>query len=97
MRFGMGASGRRLGLAGRIVRLALLLLLTPMLHGQQAEKSTALEPERRLLARLDGRAVSRVEFTGITAEQLGPIPGQLAQQAGVALSAEKVRASLRRL
>lgn len=44
-----------------------------------------------------GKLVKRIEFGGVSPTRLQPLPGQLAQQPGTPLSADKIRESLRRL
>ncbi|WP_263357343.1 POTRA domain-containing protein [Acidicapsa ligni] len=45
----------------------------------------------------EGKQVLKIEFGGVSTVRLEPLPKQLAQQPGTALSADKVRLSLRRL
>ena len=52
---------------------------------------------RTLLESLEGKPVVRIEFAGVEATRLKPVPDQLAQQPGTPLSGENVRQSLRRL
>jgi outer membrane protein insertion porin family len=49
------------------------------------------------LAAWEGKPVLRIEFEGVAAGRLGPLPEQLAQQPNAPLRAENVRQSLRRL
>jgi len=48
-------------------------------------------------ARLIGRPVDVIHFSGVSAERLAPLPAQLAQQAGTPLTEEKIAQSLRQL
>jgi len=62
---------------------------------QVPEPSTAAMRSRMIS--VEGRTVVSMEFQGVSLTHLTPVPSQLAEQAGAALSADKVRASLRRL
>jgi outer membrane protein insertion porin family len=55
------------------------------------------EPAQPLLLDWAGLQVVSVTFEGVSEATLAPLPGQLAQQAGVPLDPAKVRDSLRRL
>ena len=60
-----------------------------------AEKEAA--PQRDALERLQGKLVRQIAFAGVPASRLDPLPGHLAQTEGAALSAERVKSSLRQL
>jgi len=50
-----------------------------------------------LLSQWEGRKVQRIDFTGVTAGRLTPLPEHLAQSAGTPLNREKLKQSLRQL
>jgi outer membrane protein insertion porin family len=61
-----------------------------------AQNSNPTADEDRLRA-WEGKPVARIEFAGVTAARLAPLPEQLAQQPGAPLRGESLRQSLRRL
>jgi outer membrane protein insertion porin family len=70
--------------------------------GQETEprRSSAVMEVRREEDRLrawEGKPVLRIEFAGVTAARLAPLPEQLAQQPAAPLRGEDLRRSLRRL
>jgi len=56
-----------------------------------------LEASKGGLDLWEGKQVLRIEFEGVSALRLAPLPAELAQQAGSPLKGENVRQSLRRL
>ena len=76
-----------------------LATMHPLPASGQASEPAAAETSRAesQLTAWEGKPVIRIEFEGVAASRLEPLPAQLAQQPETALSGEKVRQSLRRL
>ena len=68
----------------------------PAVLAQQTAEVAHPTVEDRLSA-WEGKTVSRIEFEGVTAARLAPLPEQLAQQSSTPLRALNLRESLRRL
>jgi hypothetical protein len=62
---------------------------------EPAEKAPAAN--QALLSIWEGKQVLRIEFAGVSAARLAPVPDQLAQRTGAPLRGENIRQSLRRL
>jgi outer membrane protein insertion porin family len=85
----------KLGL-GSWLLLALLLAHAGGVAARAQEVSSGQAKEDRLSA-WEGKPVLRIEFGGVSAARLAPLPEQLAQQPGAPLRSEDLRQSLRRL
>ncbi len=93
------------GLAGLVAVGQTSLPIAPELQfdieGKDAGKRASAIAEAPLpddkFSRWEGKTVLRVDFAGVTATRLAPLPAQLLQQPGQPLHAEAVRSSLRRL
>ena len=63
----------------------------------QSAESAELHRETSRLSAWEGKTVLRIEFEGVAASRLDPLPAQLAQQPNTPLRGVKLRESLRRL
>ena len=99
-----GPSKRRVFRFGPVFFVSLLVTLLPLAHAQAsadpaADASVAVPDVagQQSLRAWEGKLVLRIDFAGVSASRMAPLPEQLAQQVGAPLRAVNVSQSLRRL
>ena len=99
-----GPRKRRVFRVGPLFFVCLLAILLPIARGQTAagvtpEAAGAVPDAARQesLRMWEGKPVLRIDFAGVSASRMTPLPEQLAQQAGAPLRAVNLSQSLRRL
>ena len=100
----IGSGRRRVQRFGPLFFATALICLIPYSTAQTAKSQSASQTDalpdvhgQQALRSWEGKPVLRIDFTGVSASRMEPLPHQLAQHAGAPLHATAVSQSLRRL
>ena len=87
---------KRFGSGALLAYLLVFGTIRPAWSQQPPSAQVATQPTG-LLSQWEGRKVQRIDFVGVSAGRLAPLPEHLAQSSGTPLNREKLKRSLRQL